>query len=266
MTGRSGTDDQAVFKALADPIRRALLDKLRAENGLTLSALCADLDIRRQSVTQHLDLLVEANLVSVHRHGRERLHYLNPVPISELRQRWIASFDEPRLRVLDDIKRKAETMTESATAESGAPAQAPDYVYVTYIRAEPQQVWQALTDPDVTAKYWGHRNVSDWQVGSEWKHIRVGTDTVDVVGEVLTSEPPHLLETIWRDPADPQSWDQVKYRIEAKGPVTKLTVTHSNLSPKDRISAMTGWRVILSNLKTLLETGEPLAANPWELG
>jgi DNA-binding transcriptional ArsR family regulator len=144
-----------VFKALADPTRRRMLDRLRAHNGQTLGTLCAELGMTRQAATQHLDLLAGAGLVAVVRRGRERLHYLNPAPIHELSQRWIAEFDRPRLRALAAIKTQAE---EYAMTDASVPS----YVYVTYIRASADQVWRALTDADLTARFWGHANVSDW--------------------------------------------------------------------------------------------------------
>src|ERR1700759_330365 len=97
-----------VFKALADPTRRTLLDRLREQNGQTLRELCERLGMARQSVTQHLDLLAQANLVTVVRRGRERLHYLNPGPIHEIEQRWISGFDQPRLQTIRAIKAQAE--------------------------------------------------------------------------------------------------------------------------------------------------------------
>ena len=106
------TDVDSVFKALADPSRRLLLDKLFAENGQTLSALCADLDMTRQAVTQHLAILEAANLVSTVKRGREKLHYLNPVPIHEAFDRWIRKFERPRLRALGDLKRQLERRTK----------------------------------------------------------------------------------------------------------------------------------------------------------
>src|ERR1700755_2942357 len=105
----------AVFKALADPTRRLMLDRLREHNGQTLRELCERLDMARQSATQHLEVLGRAGLVTVVRRGRERLHYLNPAPIHEIEERWISSFEKPRLRTLSAIKRQAEelAMTES---------------------------------------------------------------------------------------------------------------------------------------------------------
>jgi DNA-binding transcriptional ArsR family regulator len=97
-----------VFKALADPTRRALLDRLHENNGQTLGELCEHIDMARQSVTQHLALLEDANLVNSVRRGRERLHYLNPVPLHEIQERWIDKFERPRMRMLSAVKRKAE--------------------------------------------------------------------------------------------------------------------------------------------------------------
>ena len=152
----SAPGDDALFKALADPTRRALLDRLRERNGQTLGELCEPLDMARQSATQHLGLLEAANLVTTIRRGREKLHYLNPVPLWDIAERWIEKFERPRLRALSAIRRRAE---EDIMAER------PDYVYVTYIESTPERVWDALTDAELTAKYWGHSNVSDWQAG-----------------------------------------------------------------------------------------------------
>jgi DNA-binding transcriptional ArsR family regulator len=102
----------AVFKALADASRRELLDRLRADNGQTLGELCARLDMTRQAVSKHLALLEEANLVATVRSGREKLHYLNPVPIHEIAERWIGKFERSRLHALSDMKRALETGDE----------------------------------------------------------------------------------------------------------------------------------------------------------
>ena len=99
----------AVFRALADASRRELLDRLRAENGQTLSDLCARLDMTRQAVSKHLAILEEANLVATVKRGREKLHYLNPVPIHEIGERWIAKFERSRLQALSDLKKNLET-------------------------------------------------------------------------------------------------------------------------------------------------------------
>ena len=101
-----------VFKALADPSRRRLLDRLRADNGQTLGQLCARMDMTRQAVTKHLAVLEEANLVVVIWRGREKLHYLNPVPIHEIAERWIGKFEQGRLRALAELKKRLEGETD----------------------------------------------------------------------------------------------------------------------------------------------------------
>jgi DNA-binding transcriptional ArsR family regulator len=101
-------DTDLLFKALADPNRRKLLDLLHAHDGRTLNELCEHLDMTRQGVTQHLDLLEAANLVATVRRGREKLHFLNPVPLQEIYERWIAKFEKPRLKALDNLKRRLE--------------------------------------------------------------------------------------------------------------------------------------------------------------
>ena len=101
-------DTDVLFKALADPGRRKLLDLLHAHDGRTLNDLCEHLDMTRQGVTQHLNLLETANLVTTVRRGREKLHFLNPVPLQEIYERWIAKFEKPRLKALGDLKRRLE--------------------------------------------------------------------------------------------------------------------------------------------------------------
>ena len=106
MAERRNTDK--LFKALADPSRRKLLDLLQAHDGRSLNALCEHLDMTRQGVTQHLEILEAANLVSIQRQGREKLHFLNPVPLQEIYERWIAKFEKPRLTALAQLKQRLE--------------------------------------------------------------------------------------------------------------------------------------------------------------
>jgi len=255
----------SVFRALADPTRRLLLDRLREHNGQTLRELCERLDMARQSVTQHLDLLQQANLVTVVRRGRERLHYLNPAPIHEVEERWISGFDKPRLQAISAIKNQAEEY-----AMTDGPTSVPTYVYVTYIRASAEQVWQALTDADLTARYWGHANVSDWQPGSPWEHRRVdGSDVVDVVGRVLKAEPPTRLVITFEDSPDaeqPREPSVVTFLVEPHQDIVRLTVTHENLPNLAMLNGISdGWPAVLANLKSLLETGEVLPQAPWDM-
>jgi DNA-binding transcriptional ArsR family regulator/uncharacterized protein YndB with AHSA1/START domain len=239
-----------VFKALADPTRRYLLDLLHQQNGQTLGELCVPLEMTRQSATQHLAVLEAANLVSTVRRGREKLHYLNPVPLHEMQERWIDKFERPRLRVLATVKRRAEDNVSDR----------PTFVYTTYIESTPETVWHALTDADVTAEYWGHANVSDWQVGSRWEHVRTdGSGIADVTGEVLESDPPRRLVTTWEP-------SRVTFEIEQFHDIVKLTVTHEDLVDEaDHAEAALGWPAVLANLKTLLETGRKMSQAPWKM-
>ena len=255
-----GVNDDGVFRALADPTRRALLDELRDQGGLTLSELCGPLDMARQSVTQHLGVLEAANLVATVRRGREKLHYLNTVPLWDVAERWIQRFEQPRLRTLRTIKHRAE---ENEMADR------PSFVYVTYIEAAPEHVWEALTDPVLTAEYWGHSNVSDWHVGSRWEHRRTdGSGIADVIGTVLESDPPRRLAMTF-DPPDqhaPEGPSRVTFDIEPHKEIVRLTVTHDNLpDEKARAESASGWAAVLSNLKSRVETGRALSRQPWEM-
>ncbi|CAM5281477.1 ArsR/SmtB family transcription factor [Streptomyces aurantiogriseus] len=247
-----------VFKALADGTRRRLLDRLHERAGQTLGELCEHIDMTRQSVTQHLAVLEAANLVATARRGREKLHYLNPVPLHEIQERWIDKFERPRLRVLTDVKRRAEeAMTDK-----------PTFVYVTYIASTPEKVWDALTDADLTAAYWGHSNVSDWQAGSRWEHVRTdGSGIADVVGTVVESERPTRLVTTWASPDEEGQEDRhsrVTFDIRQHADIVRLTVTHEDLpTERDLADVSLGWPAVLSNLKSLLETGRTLPQEPW---
>ena len=255
---RSDTDK--VFKALADPTRRYLLDRLHEHNGQTLTELCERVEMARQSATQHLDLLEGANLVSTVRRGREKLHYLNPVPLHEIQERWIDKFERPRLRALSALKRRAEE----------AMSDKPTFVYTIYIESTPEAVWHALTDADLTAEYWGHSNVSDWKVGSRWEHQRTdGTHIADVVGTVVESSPPKRLVTTWAEPGEEPADDpsRVTFDIEPYGGIVRA---HRHPREPRRAKPIatksaSGWPAVMSNLKSLLETGHVLPQAPWEM-
>lgn len=264
--------DSLVFKALADPTRRALLDRLRREDGQNLSELSEGTGVSRQTVTQHLDVLVSADLVSVEHVDRRRLHYINPVPIHRLQSRWLNSFDQPRLDALQQIRTVAEEAAMSENAKDHtrgeAPDTAPSFVYVTYIEASAEQVWEALTDADVTARYWGHRNTSTWEPGAVWEHLNVDGGAVDVTGRVLESDRPRTLRISFEDPTDFPGDDPgvVTFSLAEGDGVCKLTVRHENLSGEAELRTISnGWWAILANLKTLLESGEPLKERPWEM-
>ena len=145
----------------------------------------------------------------------------------------------------------------------------PEFVYVTYIESAPEKIWGALTDPELTAEYWGHSNVSDWQVGSSWDHQRTdGTRTADVVGAVVESAPPTRLATTWEEPGEhrPAGPSRVTFDIQPFGDIVRLTVTHENLADEaERDASAAGWSAVTSNLKSLMETGHTLPQPPWEV-
>jgi uncharacterized protein YndB with AHSA1/START domain/DNA-binding transcriptional ArsR family regulator len=249
-----------VFKALADQTRRYLLDRLHEHNGQTLGELCAHLDMARQSVTQHVAVLEAASLISTVRRGREKLHYLNPVPLNEIQERWIDKFERPRLRALSALKRRAEEHDMAGK---------PTFVYVTYIQSTPERVWHALTDSGLSAEYWGHSNISDWQAGSVWEHRRTdGSGIADVVGAVLETVPPERLVMTFAGPGEERADgpSQVTFDIEPHGEIVRVTVTHENLADQAEYDAASaGWPAVLANLKSLMETGHALPQAPWEM-
>lgn len=241
-----------VFKALADPTRRRLLDRLHTDNGQTLGALCRDLGITRQGITQHLAVLEAANLISTVRHGREKLHYLNPVPLHEIQARWIAKFERPDLDALGNLKHRLE---------GEIPMAKPNLVYVSYIASTPEKVWQALTDPDLTAQYWSHRNVSGWAKGDSWEHRRITDGGSDGGGIIEEIDPPRRLAHTWAAPGDednPAKHSRVIYQIEPVGDVVRLTLTNENVPDEWYEGSSKGWPMVLASLKSFLETGRPM--------
>ncbi|MFC0601237.1 SRPBCC family protein [Streptomyces palmae] len=157
---------------------------------------------------------------------------------------------------------------------TNAPTSVPTYGYVTYIRATPEQVWRALTDADLTARFWGHANVSDWQPGSTWEHRRVdGSGAVDGVGRVLAADPPTRLTFTFEvdrgadlDTASAREPSVVTFLTEPHQDIVRLTVTHEKLPTQGMFESVSqGWPAVLANLKSLLETGEALPQAPWEM-
>ncbi|RFU82253.1 ArsR family transcriptional regulator [Streptomyces triticagri] len=258
----------AIFKALADPARRRLLDSLNARNGQSLRELCAGLDMARQSVSKHLAVLEAARLVTVVRRGREKLHYLDAEPINAVAERWISRYDRGRAETLADLKR---------ALEEGTPMDSSAFVYTTYIRTTPERLWQALTDPAFTRRYWGLEFATDWTPGAAMAWRQAGASIEDPAQIVLESDPFRRLAYTWhtftpewaeaagvdegtlaaiRD--EPRS--KVSFDLEPHDGMVKLTVVHDGFEPGSTVRGMIdeGWPSLLSGLKTLLETGEPL--------
>ena len=247
-------DIDKVFKALADPGRRLLLDRLHADNGQTLGQLCEHLDMTRQAVTKHLAVLEEANLVVVIWRGREKLHYLNPVPIHEIAERWIGKFERGRLASLPNSRNDSK---EKPMADSR-------FVYVTYIRTTPEKLWQALIDPEFTRRYWVETwQECEWKPGASWR-LMIPDGRVADSGEMLEIEPQRRLVLTWRNEFKPElhaeGYSRLTYELEQLGESVKLTVIHEIDKPDSKLigAVSSGWPHLLASLKSLLETGESL--------
>jgi DNA-binding transcriptional ArsR family regulator len=261
-----------VFKALADPSRRQLLDSLNRRNGQTLRELCPGLDMARQSVSKHLRVLEAANLITTVRRGREKLHYLNAAPINEIGERWITPYERGRVHALADLKRALE----------GTGMDKPSFVYTTYIRTSPERLWQALTDPAFTRRYWWDATFeTDWKVGSTMRWHMRGVTIDDPEQVVLESAPFRRLSYTWhsltpelaenlelsedaRNRIAAEQRSNVTFELEPLGELVKLTVVHDDFEPGSLMASLvsSGWPRVLSDIKTLLETGETMPGIP----
>ena len=256
-----------VFKALADPTRRSLLDQLFEQDGQTLSALEARVPMTRFGVMKHLGVLEEAGLVTTKRRGREKLHFLNPVPIRLVHDRWVSKYAEPWAATLSALKTQLEDQTMQSVktvswADGTAPLAGDTAVFEVFIKTTPERLWDAITDPEQRKRYsFGVETHSDWTTGSEY-HAGV-PGVVDIAsGTNLEVDPPRLLvqsfDALWSDDVKAQGTTRVTWEIEPVGSSCRLTVTHDRLPSGANPELYGGWPMILSGLKTLLETGEEL--------
>jgi uncharacterized protein YndB with AHSA1/START domain/DNA-binding transcriptional ArsR family regulator len=251
--------DEEVFKALGDQTRRALLDRLFVRDGQSLSELHGDLPMTRFGVMKHVQVLERAGLVSTRKVGRERLHYLNPVPIREIHDRWIGKFAADASATLLGLRSSLE---EGGTMEESRPS----HVFVLFIRTTPERVWEAITTSDFTRKYYYSSTVeSDWTPGSDYAYRIQGEPAI--VGQVIEADPPRRLvctfDARWDQEVASDPSSRITWEIEPAGEgVTKLTVVHDGLDENSATyrSVGGGMPFILSGLKTLLETGESLAS------
>ncbi|PYI56125.1 ArsR/SmtB family transcription factor [Paenibacillus flagellatus] len=253
-------NENDVFKALADPSRRTLLDLLHASDGRTLTELCAYLQMSRFGVMKHLHVLEEAGLITTRKVGREKLHYLNPVSIRQIYERWVSKFAEPWVSGLTMLK---------AELESGqATERKPYHVNRIAIKSTPEMVWNALTDPAMTSKYWYNGSIrAEWKAGCPYE-IRNPQGEPQAIGELLVVEPPRKLVMTWRllslaDTAGEKpsrlTWD-IEPHAELPG-VTLVTVVHDDFEESPHTSRVleAGLPVVLSGMKTLIETGSTLS-------
>jgi DNA-binding transcriptional ArsR family regulator/uncharacterized protein YndB with AHSA1/START domain len=240
----------AVFRALADPTRRSLLDELFRLDGQTLGALEARLPMTRFGVMKHLKVLEEAGLVTTRRRGREKLHFLNPVPIRLVHDRWVSKYAEPWAAALTGLKRDIE----EAVMEK---------VFEIYIKTTPERLWDAITDVEMRRRYnFGVSVESDWTAGSSYEAVHPSSPTPISAGENLEVDPPRRLvqsfAALWSEDVKSAGTSRVTWEIQPVGDSCRLTVSHDQLPEHASAELYGGWPMILSGLKTLLETGESL--------
>ncbi len=239
----------AVFAALADPTRRSLLDELFREDGQTLGALEERFTMTRFGVMKHLKLLEEAGLVVTRRQGRTKLHYLNPVPIRLVHDRWVSKYAEPWAAALSGLKTRLESRMEK--------------VFEIYIRTTPERLWEAITDPDIRSKYnFGCRLDSDGAPGSRYQMTHPNAPGPLGEGDIIEVDPPRrLVQTmvaLWSDEVKSEGTSRITWEIEPVGDSCRLTLVHDELREGANEEIYGGWPMILSGLKTWLETGEVL--------
>lgn len=239
----------AVFRALADPTRRSLLDELFREDGQTLGALVGRYPMTRIAVMKHLKRLEQAGLVITRRRGREKLHFLNPVPIRLIHDRWVSKYAEPWAAALSDLKHRLEHPMEK--------------VFEIYIRTTPERLWEAITHGEIRGKFhFGNRIQSEWTPGSRYEISNARADRLLIEGENLEVLPPHRLvqtmRALWGDDVQSEGTSRVTWEIEPVGDSCRLTLTHDELRDGANPQLYGGWPMILSGLKTWLETGEVL--------
>jgi DNA-binding transcriptional ArsR family regulator/uncharacterized protein YndB with AHSA1/START domain len=229
-------DVDLVFRALADPTRRQLLDELYRSDGQTLTALGERLPMTRFGVMKHLRVLEQANLVMTQRRGREKLHFLNPVPIRLVHDRWVSKYAEPWAAALANLKHDLE----------GKPM---EKVFEVWIRTTPERIWEAITDDEIRKQY--SFNPPAGMSPDEF-----------ATGNTVESEPPRrLVQTMkahWSPEVERYPETTITYEINQVGDMCQLRVTHSGLTEDMSEEIWGGWPMILSSLKSLLETGESL--------
>jgi uncharacterized protein YndB with AHSA1/START domain/DNA-binding transcriptional ArsR family regulator len=241
-----------VFRALADPTRRELLDELYRSDGQTLTALEQKFSMTRFGVMKHLRLLEEAGLIVTRRQGREKLHFLNPVPIRLIYDRWVSKYSEPWAAGLAGLKRDLEEQETSM-----------EKVFEIYIKTTPDRLWDAITDPQIRAKYnFGAGVISDWTPGSEFTFGHAASGMALGEGVNVEVDPPRrLVQTmtaLWGDDVRAEGPSRLTWEIEPVGDSCRLRLTHDQLREGANDQLYGGWPMILSGLKTWLETGELL--------
>ena len=238
-----------VFRALADPTRRRLLDELFERDGQTLTSLEQRLPMTRFGVMKHLRILEEAGLVVTRRRGREKLHFLNAVPIRLVHDRWVSKYAEPWAAALSDLKHELERTMEK--------------VFEIYIKTTPQRLWDAIVTPEQREKYnFGASFRCELTPGAKYTMSAGGGTVLLGEGEIVEVAPPRrLVQTmvaLWGEDVKSEGPSRITWEIEPIGDSCRLTVTHDQLREGANEQLYGGWPMILSGLKTWLETGQLL--------
>ena len=239
-----------MFKALADPTRRSLLDELFKEDGQSLTALEERLPMTRFGVMKHLKVLEEAGLVTTRKRGREKLHFLNAVPIRLVHDRWVSKYAELWAVALTGLKRDLEDRSM-------------EKVFEIYIKTTPERLWEAITSSEMREKYtFGVGVETDWTNGSSYRAAHAASGIPISEGENLEVDPPRRLvqsfHALWGEDVAAEGTSRVTWEIEPVGDSCRLLVTHDQLREGVNDQIYGGWPMILSGLKTLLETGDLL--------
>ena len=242
-------DADSVFKALADPSRRLLLDRLARHDGQSIRELGAGLPLGRFGVAKHLGVLERAGLVTSRRVDRRRLHYLNPVPIHDIYERWVSKYAAPWAHFMSRLKTGLEADAR------------PRHVYNVFIRAPQGDIWNAITQAAQTQRYYhGMRVASTWRAGARYSY-RDDEGSVAIEGRIIEIEPPRRLVQTFRFASRGDAPSRVTWEIEPMGGVCRLSLVHefeAIESTYESVDDPMGWQFILSSLKSLLETSQAL--------
>lgn len=250
-----------IFRALNDAHRRKVLDLLQERDGQSSSEIEAQFqDITRFGVMKHLKMLEEASLITTRKEGRFKYHYLNAAPLQEISDRWISRFASPWVRSMADVKNQLEKENPMNIK--------PKHVYVSVIKTTPQKLWAALTDGKITpAYYYGGTFEGDIKAGCAYRYIAPDGGNF-VSGKIIeVNAPSKLVATFkgeWIPGMENDAESRVTYEIQQQGDCCRLTLTHDEFEGETATyqNAGGGWPGIISGLKTLLETGQPLNYNP----
>lgn len=249
----------AVFRAMADSKRRQLMDQLFEKDGQTLSQLVEPMGMSRQAVSKHVALLEAAGLVVVRRMGREKHHYLNPVPLRWVLDRWINKYAEPLVETMVHLKRALEHSKKEQNMDK------PNHIYEIYIKARPEEVWAALTEGEMTRRYFHATHVSsEWQLGARVEY-RMENGDLAVDGEILEIDAPRHLSFTWKvhysEELATEPASRVTFDIEPLDEGCRVVLTHDQFEPGSRVhdQVSKGWSAIMCSMKSLLETGSAMA-------